>query len=195
MTQTPDRPKLILASASPRRRELLAQIGITPDHIDPAAIDERPLAGEVPARHAQRLALAKADTVARRWPGEVVLAADTVVACGRRILPKADDVATARQCLDQLSGRRHQVIGGVCMRTADGRYLQRLVTTMVTFKRLSKSEIEDYLVSEEWLGKAGGYAIQGLAAGYIPWISGSYSNVVGLPLHETRMMLDSLGFR
>jgi septum formation protein len=195
MTQTPDWPKLILASASPRRRELLAQIGIIPDHVDPAAIDESPLAGEVPARHAQRLALAKADTVARRWPGEVVLAADTVVACGRRILPKADDIATARQCLDQLSGRRHRVIGGVCIRTAGGRCLQRLVTTMVTFKRLSRSEIEDYLVSEEWRGKAGGYAIQGRAAGYIPWISGSYSNVVGLPLHETRMMLDNLGFR
>jgi septum formation protein len=195
MTQTPDRPKLILASASPRRRELLAQIGIAPDHVDPAAIDESPLAGEVPARHAQRLALAKADAVALRWPGAVVLAADTVVACGRRILPKADDVATARLCLDQLSGRRHRVIGGVCIRSMDGRHLQRLVTTVVTFKRLSKSEIEDYLMGEEWRGKAGGYAIQGRAAGYIPWISGSYSNVVGLPLHETRMMLDSLGFR
>jgi len=195
MTQTSDRPNLILASASPRRRELLAQIGITADHIDPAEIDESPLAGEVPARHAQRLALAKAGAVARRWPGAVVLAADTVVACGRRILPKADDAATARQCLFQLSGRRHRVIGGVCIKAADGQCLQRLVTSVVGFKRLSDPEIEDYLLSEEWRGKAGGYAIQGRAAGYIPWISGSYSNVVGLPLHETRMMLDSLGYR
>lgn len=195
MTPPTGRPRLVLASASPRRRALLAQIGIIPDIVDPAAIDETPRGGEIPSNHAKRLALAKAAAVALRWPDEVVLAADTVVVCGRRILPKADDIVTARQCLERLSGRRHRVIGGVCVRTATGRHLQRLVTTAVAFKRLSESEIDSYLASEEWRGKAGGYAIQGLAAAYISWISGSYSNVVGLPLYETRALLVSLGFR
>ncbi|MGH6931147.1 MAG: Maf family protein [Dongiaceae bacterium] len=185
---------MVLASASPRRRELLAQIGIVPDQCDPPAIDESPLRGETPLQYARRLAQAKADSVALRWPADLILAADTVVACGRRILPKAEEIDTARQCLAMLSGRRHRVIGGVCVRTPAGRRLQRLVTTTVALKRLSGPEIEGYLASGEWHGKAGGYAIQGLAAAFVPWINGSYSNVVGLPLYETRAMLNGLGY-
>jgi len=188
------RPSLVLASASPRRRELLAQIGILPDDFDPPDIDETPRRGEIPARHARRLALAKAAAVALRHPQAFILAADTVVACGRRILPKADTRATAESCLKLLSGRRHRVIGGLCVIAPDGRQAVRVVTTQVAFKRLSADETAAYLASGEWQGKAGGYAIQGRAAGLIAWISGSYSNVVGLPLFEARALLAGLGY-
>lgn len=186
---------LVLASASPRRLELLRQIGIAPDRIDPPKIDETPLRGELPAQHARRLAAAKARLVAERTPRAFVLAADTVVACGRRILPKALDAETARACLTLLSGRRHRVLGGVCLIAPDGRALQRLVTTAVTFKRLSAAEIEAYIAGGEWHGKAGGYAIQGRAATFIPAINGSYSNVVGLPLFESASLLVGAGYR
>jgi septum formation protein len=151
--------------------------------------------GELPAAHARRLAGVKLAAVAPRHPGAYVLAADTVVACGRRILPKPEDAATARFCLELLSGRRHRVLGAVELKGPDGRQLRRLVVTAVTFKRLSPVEIDRYLVSAEWRGKAGGYAIQGLAASFIPAITGSYSNVVGLPLAEIWGMLQGLGYR
>jgi septum formation protein len=184
---------LILASASPRRRELLAQIGILPAAIDPADIDETPQAGEPPNAYAARLAEAKARAVAARHPAAAVLGADTVVACGRRILPKADQAEQARTCLRLLSGRRHRVLGGVCVVAPDGRLASRLVTTAVIFKRLGQTELEAYLASGEWHGKAGGYAIQGRAAMYVRHLSGSYSNVVGLPLYETQLLLGGLG--
>jgi septum formation protein len=185
--------RLVLASASPRRVDLLRQIGIVPGAVDAADIDETPLKGELPAPHAERLAKAKAESVAARHPDAWVLGADTVVACGRRILPKAEDPATARACLALLSGRRHRVHGGVCLLGPDGRAVTRLVTTIVAFKRLDRGEIDRYLESGEWHGKAGGYAIQGLAALYVRQIGGSYSNVVGLPLYETGAMLAGVG--
>lgn len=188
------RPTLVLASASPRRRELLAQLGIVPDAIDPADIDETPLPGELPPGHARRLALAKAKAVAPRHRQAYILAADTVVACGRRILPKADTRASAESCLDLLSGRRHRVIGGVCVIAPVGKCVVRVVTSQVVFKRLSSAERAAYLASGEWQGKAGGYAIQGRAAAFIAWIGGSYSNVVGLPLYETHALLAGLGY-
>jgi len=185
---------LVLASASPRRVDLLAQIGIHPDCIDPADIDESPLRGELPVPHAARLAEAKARAIAARHPGAFILGADTVVACGRRILPKAEDEETARRCLALLSGRRHRVHGGLCLLTPDGRALTRLITTTVTFKRLEEREHQAYLAGGEWHGKAGGYAIQGAAAAYVRQINGSYSNVVGLPLYETHVLLTAQGF-
>jgi septum formation protein len=188
------RPVLVLASASPRRRELLAQLGIVPDAVDPPDIDETPRPGELPAQHAGRLALAKAAAVASRYPQSYILAADTVVACGRRILPKADTRASAECCLRLLSGRRHRVIGGLCVIAPNGRTIARIVTSQVVFKRLSAHERAAYLAGGEWQGKAGGYAIQGRAAGFIAWISGSYSNVVGLPLYETHALLTGLGY-
>jgi septum formation protein len=173
---------------------LLAQLGIVPDTIDPPDIDETPLPGELPAAHARRLALAKAAAVAPRHPQAYILAADTVVACGRRILPKADTRAIAESCLKLLSGRRHRVIGGLCAIAPMGERVVRIVTSQVVFKRLSDDERAAYLASGEWQGKAGGYAIQGRAAGFIAWISGSYSNVVGLPLYETHALLAGLGY-
>ena len=187
--------RLILASASPRRLDLLKQIGIVPDEIAAADIDEKPLRRELPAALAERLAAAKARRVAERFPGDIVLAADTVVACGRRVLPKAADESDARDCLRLLSGRRHRVHGGVTVVGTDGRLHSRLVTTAVTFKRLDAREIGDYLASGEWRDKAGAYAIQGRAAAFVARVNGSYSNVVGLPLYETVMLLDGLGFR
>ncbi|MGC2855321.1 Maf family protein [Novispirillum sp. DQ9] len=187
--------RLILASASPRRVDLLAQIGVTPDAIDPADVDEAALKGELPRPHALRLAEDKARAVAPRHPGAFVLAADTVVGVGRRILPKAEDEKTARKCLDLLSGRRHRVFGGVCIVTPDGRAVSRCVETAVIFARLSAFQIDEYIASGEWHGKAGGYAIQGLAAAYVRQIAGSYSNVVGLPLHETDKLMRGLGLR
>lgn len=184
-----------MASASPRRLELLRQIGIEPQAVDPPDVDETPYPRELPVAHARRLAEAKAREVAGRHPGEFVLAADTVVACGRRILPKAEDEATARSCLALLSGRRHRVLGGVGLICADGRYLHRLVTTTVAFKRLTGAEIDAYVAAGEWHGKAGGYAIQGRAAALVSWISGSYSNVVGLPLFEVAALLGGAGLR
>jgi septum formation protein len=188
-------PILVLASASPRRLELLRQIGIVPDHVEPADIDETPRRGELPAGHVVRLAEAKARAVRPRHPGAFILAADTVVACGRRILPKAEDEATARACLDLLSGRRHRVYGGVALLTPAGELATRRVISQVAFKRLSEEELAAYLSSGEWHGKAGGYAIQGHAAALIPWIAGSYSNVVGLPLYETVQLLAGRGYR
>lgn len=185
--------KLVLASASPRRLDLLAQIGLTPDAVDPADIDESPLPRELPAPHAARLAQAKARAVAERHPGAFIIAADTVVACGRRILPKAETEKQARTCLSLLSGRRHRVLGGLCILAPDGRMSQRLVTTAVTFKPLDRFEIDGYLAAGEWQGKAGGYAIQGFAAVFVRALAGSYSNVVGLPLHETYALLKGLG--
>ena len=188
-------PLLVLASASPRRLALLRQIGIEPDRIDPADIDETPERGEIPSDHALRLAAAKARAVMPRHPGAFILAADTVVACGRRILPKAQDEATARHCLELLSGRRHRVHGGIALVGQDGAVTLRRVESRVAFKRLSEAEIHDYLASGEWHGKAGGYAVQGRAAALVPWISGSYSNVVGLPLYETAQLLAGRGYR
>lgn len=175
--------------------DLLKQIGITPDAVDPADVDETPQAGELPAPHAARLAEAKARVVAARHPGVFVLAADTVVACGRRILPKAESERDARFCLNLLSGRRHRVHGGICLIGPDGRISRKTVTTIVTFKLLEAAEIDAYIAGGEWHGKAGGYAIQGFAAAYVRQIVGSYSNVVGLPLYETRSMLTGQGCR
>ena len=185
----------ILASASPRRLDLLAQIGLRPDAIDAPQVDETARPHELPAAYARRIAGDKLAAVAARHPGAYVLAADTVVALGRRILPKAEDSATARRCLELLSGRRHKVVGGIAIAAADGRQAIRVVSTNVIFKRLEKSEIEHYLAGGEWHGKAGGYAIQGAAAAFIPSISGSYSNVVGLSLSDAYAMLTGLGFR
>ena len=186
---------LVLASASPRRLELLRQVGLLPDRIDPAGIDETPRLGELPAAHALRLAEEKARAVMPRHPGAYVLGADTVVACGRRILPKTEDEASARKCLELLSGRRHRVHGGITLASPDGRLVSRRVDSQVAFKRLSEAEITAYLRSGEWRGKAGGYAIQGRAAALIRWVSGSYSNVVGLPLFETVQLLAGRGYR
>ena len=184
---------LILASASPRRLDLLAQIGVTPDLVDPAHIDETPHAGEQPAAYAARVAAEKAVHVAQRHPGAAVLSGDTVVVCGRRILPKAEDEATARSCLALLSGRRHRVLSAVTLIGADGTARHRLSTSIVTFKRLETREIDAYLASDEWRGKAGGYAIQGRAAGLVRALAGSQSGVIGLPLYETRALLLAAG--
>lgn len=187
--------RLVLASASPRRRDLLAQIGIVPEAVDPADLDETPWPREMPGPHAARLAHEKAQAVASRHPGAWVLAADTVVACGRRILPKPEEEREARLCLRRLSGRAHRVYGGVTILGPDGEVRQRLVKTAVRFKRLEESEIDDYIQSGEWQGKAGGYAIQGRAAAFVRSINGSYSNVVGLPLFEVAQMLKGFGWR
>ncbi len=185
------RPRLILASASPRRLDLLAQVGIAPHAVAPAEIDESPLARELPRACALRLAEAKAAAV---WasPEDVVLAADTVVAVGRRMLGKPADAAEAARFLTLLSGRRHRVVTGIAVRRGD-RQWGRAVETAVRFRRLDAGEIEAYLASREWEGKAGGYAIQGRAGGFVPWIGGSYSNVVGLPLVETLALLEAAG--
>ena len=190
----PPRAPLILASASARRLALLRQIGIEPDAVEIAEIDELPRKNELPRQLAERLAAAKAAAVAARCPGAFVLAADTVVACGRRVLAKAAGEADARRCLELMSGRCHRVRTAVRVIDPAGRQSARLVTTSVTFKRLSETEIAGYLAAGEWRGKAGGYAIQGRAAAFVRRINGSYSNVVGLPLFETAAMLGGLGF-
>ncbi|MGH1398914.1 MAG: Maf family protein [Alphaproteobacteria bacterium] len=186
---------LILASASPRRVDLLKQVGISPDDILPADIDETPLKGELPRELAQRLALGKARAIAEQRAGAYILAADTVVGCGRRILDKAEDADYARHCLKTLSGRRHHVYGGIALITPDGNAVTRLCDTVVQFKRLTEAEIESYIQSGEWEGKAGGYAIQGRAAAFVKFISGSHSNVVGLSLYDTLAMLNGNGFK
>ncbi|MDF2765774.1 MAG: septum formation inhibitor Maf [Rhodospirillales bacterium] len=188
------RPRLVLASASSRRLELLRQIGIEPDAVDPAEIDETVLKGELPLEHAKRLAMAKALAVAARHPDSFVVAADTVVACGRRILPKAEDEETARGCLELLSGRRHRVLGGLVVTAPGGRRAARLVRSIVTFQPLPAERMEAYIESGEWRGKAGGYAIQGRAAAFVRALNGSYSNVVGLPLYETAQLLRGFGY-
>jgi septum formation protein len=185
----------VLASASPRRRDLLAQIGLPPALIDPAEVDETPLKDELPRPHALRLAEDKARAVAARHPGCFVLAGDTVVAKGRRILPKAEDEKTARACLWMLSGGRHTVIGGLALVLPDGRLLSKTVVSHVAFKKLGHEEVRAYLASGEWHGKAGGYAIQGLAAAYVKWMEGSYPNVVGLPLFEANALLRGNGYQ
>ncbi|MBL8547432.1 MAG: septum formation protein Maf [Hyphomonadaceae bacterium] len=181
--------RLVLASASPRRLALLAQIGITPDDVIAADIDETPLKDETPRNLALRLARQKAEAV--KADGAVVLAADTVVAVGRRVLPKAETEAEARECLRLLSGRSHRVYTGVAVRTAGLEIRTRLVETRVAFKVLSAAEVEAYIASNEWRGKAGGYAAQGLAGRYITSIIGSYSSVIGLPLYETANLIES----
>lgn len=186
-------PPLILASASPRRLALLAQIGITPARVEPADIDESATAQELPRPHALRVATAKARAVHTRASGAVILAADTVVACGRRILPKAEDDATVTKCLSILSGRRHTVITAVAIIDADAKLKTRIVETKVAFRRLDAQEIAAYVQCGEGLGKAGGYAIQGRAAAFAHSINGSYTNVVGLPLTETLHMLKACG--
>lgn len=195
MSVAQNNPRLILASASPRRLDLLRQAGVEPDAVDPAEVDESPRRQELPDRLAERLAGEKAAAVAARHPDAYVLGADTVVACGRRILPKPADEAEARQCLRLLSGRRHRVHGGLCVVPPGGEARSRRVTTSVVFKRLTKAEIETYLESGEWRGKAGGYAIQGRAGAFVTGLSGSYFNVVGLPLYETLTLLEGLGYR
>ena len=180
---------LILASASPRRVQLLAMLGITPAAIVPADIDETESKNEKPADYVLRVARTKAEAIARLHPGKTILSADTAVAVGRRILPKAEDEATARRCLQLLSGRRHRVLTAVCVIAPDGTLRHRTVTTLVKFARLTPAMLEAYVESDEWRGKAGGYAIQGSAAAFIPFIAGSHSNVVGLPLFETAQLL------
>jgi len=188
-------PRLILASASPRRRDLLSQIGVVPDAVIPADIDETPRRDERPETLARRLAVEKAHAVAAAHRDAFVLAADTVVAVGRRILPKPADAAAARRCLELLSGRRHRVHGGHAVIAPDGRSAVRLVTTIVRFRRLEEADIAAYIASGEWCDKGGGYAIQGYAGSFVPAINGSYSNVVGLALAEVRAMLAGLGYR
>ena len=188
------RPELVLASASPRRVELLALVGITPDRIEPADIDETPLKGETPPRLAERLAVSKARAAAERAPDAVVLAADTVVAVGRRFLEKAADEAEAARFLKLLSGRGHRVLTGVAV-AAGGRIAHRVVETRVRFKQLSDDEIRAYVASDEWRGKAGGYGIQGRAGAFVIRLVGSYPAVMGLPLFETVNLLNGAGWR
>lgn len=185
--------RLILASASPRRLDLLAQIGVTPDAVDPAHIDETPRKAELAPAYAVRMAIEKAAATAARHPDAHVLGGDTVVVCGRRILPKAEAEADARLCLKLLSGRRHRVLSAVALADPDGKMRHRLSTSIVTFKPLHADEIDAYVASGEWHGKAGGYAIQGRAAGLIRAVQGSPSGIVGLPLYETRALLAAAG--
>ena len=194
------RPKLVLASGSPRRLSLINQVGITPDHLLPADVDEIPLKGELPRACANRLARVKAETALahlrrdEELKGSYILAADTVVAVGRRILPKAELVDEANQCLRLLSGRNHKVYTGVCLVTPKEGFRQRMVETRVRFKRLSEQDLDTYLASGQWRGKAGGYAAQGIAGSFIVKLVGSYTNVVGLPLYETVTLLAGEGF-
>ncbi len=194
------RPDLILASASPRRLALLNQIGIEPEHLIPAHLDETPETGELPRKLAARLAQSKAKMTQHKarqsglGDNALVLGADTVVAVGRRILPKAETMEEAATSLRLLSGRSHVVYTGICLLNADGQARNRLVETKIRFKRLSAREIESYLASAEWRGKAGGYAIQGIAAAFVQKLSGSYHGVVGLPLFETAALLSGAGY-
>ena len=194
------RPKLVLASGSPRRLGLLNQAGIEPDSLRPAEIDEMPVKGELPRALANRLARAKAEAALatirldEELRGSYILAADTVVAVGRRIMPKAGMLDEAAQCLRLLSGRNHRVYTGVCLVTPKEAFRQRLVETRLRFKRLSNEELEAYLASGEWRGKAGGYAVQGLAGTFVVKLVGSYTNVVGLPLYETLSLLGGEGY-
>ena len=186
--------RLVLASASPRRLELLARIGVVPDAVVPADIDETPARAELPAHYAARIALEKAVAVHSAEAGSIVLAADTVVAAGRRILPKTEDEEEARRTLALLSGRRHRVHTAVTVIGADGTRRHRISTTIVSFKRLDNAELDNYLAGGEWRGKAGAYAIQGRAEALIRQMSGSHSGVVGLPLFETRALLIAAGY-
>ena len=187
--------RLVLASASSRRLELLHQIGIAPDQVEPADLDEAPLPKETPRRLAERLASAKAAAVAARHTEAFVLGADTVVCVGRRVLPKVETEAEGYSCLTLLSGRAHLVLTAVCVVAPDGRQAARLVESRVRIKRLTQAEIAGYLQSGEGLGKAGGYAIQGRAAAFVTELQGSYSAVVGLPLYESVSLLQGLGYK
>lgn len=182
----------VLASASPRRLALLAQIGLAPQRVISTDIDETPRGGELPRALAQRLARAKAEAGAAREPEALVLAADTVVACGRRALPKAETEKEARACLTLLSGRAHLVMTALALATPQG-VRERIVESRVRFKRLTAAEIDSYIASREWEGKAGGYAVQGRAGKFVLSINGSYSAVVGLPLYETAALLEAAG--
>ena len=186
--------RLILASVSPRRLELLAQIGLAPYKVLPADVCEDPLVNEIPRQLASRLADAKATHIAKVFDNEFVLAADTVVACGRRSLAKAASIEEAQKFLQMLSGRSHRVYTGICLIAPGGKKVSRMVMTTVYFKKLTKTEIINYIETNEWRGKAGAYAIQGLASVFVRRINGSYSNVVGLPLYETASLLTGLGF-
>ena len=194
------RPKLVLASGSPRRLGLLNQAGIEPDALLPAEVDELPAKGELPRALATRLARAKAEAalesirIDEQMRGAYIVAADTVVSVGRRIMPKAEMLDEAAACLRLLSGRNHRVYTGVCLVTPKESFRQRLVETRVRFKRLSKEDLEAYLASGEWRGKAGGYAVQGLAGAFVVKLVGSYTNVVGLPLYETLALLSGEGY-
>lgn len=186
--------RMVLASASPRRLDLLARIGVVPDAVDPADLDESVRKGELPRPHALRLAIEKAQAVAERHPDALVLAADTVVAVGRRILPKVEDEATERQCLALLSGRRHRVLTAIALATPGAAMRSRVVETLIVLKRLSAEEINFYVRHGEWRGKAGGYALQGYGEVFVRHMAGSHSGVVGLPLAETRLLLKSAGY-
>jgi len=186
--------ELVLASASQRRADLLGQIGVVPDRIVPANIDESPITGELPRQLVSRLSASKAILVSKKFPRSIILAADTVVACGRRVLSKPENLDQARSFLNLLSGRRHRVISGLAIISHNGNLYKRLVETHVNFKRLTSTELNQYLGSGEWEDKAGAYAIQGIAAEFIKSINGSYSNVVGLPLFETAQLLKGLGY-
>ncbi len=194
------RPQLILASASPRRLALLNQIGVEPEHLLPTDIDETPEKGELPRKLAVRLADSKALAAQRKahltnYPANsLILAADTIVSVGRRILPKAEMMEEAHYCLSLLSGRAHKVYTALCLLTPSGVARRRLVETRIRFKRLNTKEIESYLASAEWRGKAGGYAIQGIAGCFVVKLSGSYSGVMGLPLYETMSLLNGEGY-
>lgn len=185
--------RLALASSSPRRRDLLARIGVTPARIASPDIDETPRKGEIPRVYALRLAEQKARAVARE-ADEIVLAGDTTVAVGRRILQQASDAAMQRQFLELLSGRRHHVLSAVCVIDTHGQVRTRISDTIVRFKRLSEAEIASYIESGEGIGKAGGYAIQGRAEALVDWMAGSHSGVIGLPLYETRALLRAAGY-
>jgi len=194
------RPKLVLASGSPRRLSLLNQAGIEPDSLQPTEVDEIPIKGELPRALANRLARSKAQAalasvrISEELRGSYILAADTVVAVGRRIMPKADMLEDAAACLRLLSGRNHRVYTGICLVTPKEAFRQRLVETRVRFKRLSNEDLEAYLASGEWRGKAGGYAVQGLAGTFVIKMVGSYTNVVGLPLYESMSLLGGEGY-
>lgn len=194
MSQTPPAPPLILASASPRRLEILAQAGIVPAAVLPADIDETPLKNERADKLAGRLAKGKLDAVAARRPDAYILAADTVVACGRHLLGKAEDAEEARRFLDILSGRRHAVYTGIAVRAPDGREARRVVKTTVCFKKLTPAERDAFIASGQWQGKAGGYSIQDRAGAFVKHLTGSYSNVLGLSLYDTMQMLTGLGY-
>ncbi|MBC7166475.1 nucleoside triphosphate pyrophosphatase [Phenylobacterium sp.] len=192
---SPHSPRLVLASASPRRLDLLNQIGVTPDLVMASNVDETPRSGETPRALAERLAREKAAALAPAHPDALVLAADTVVAVGRRILPKAEDDAEVRACLRLLSGRSHRVYTGVAVAAPGERHASRLVETRLRFKRLDAFEIDAYVASREGLGKAGGYGIQGRAGAFVTSLQGSYPAVVGLPLYETLNLLRGLGYQ
>jgi len=185
--------RLVLASSSPRRRDLLARIGVVPDRIAAPDVDETPLKGELPRAYVLRIAIAKAEAVPRA-PSEIVLAGDTSIAVGRRILGKPADEADLRRMLGLLSGRRHHCLSAVCVIGADGAARTRISVTVVAFKRLTQAEIDRYVASGEGMGKAGGYAIQGRAEAFVRLLSGSHSGVVGLPVFETRALLEAAGY-